>query len=128
MSVIYAATLRTARLNAVLTAIDADVGAAKLEICSAAYAAVLATITLNDPAGSVSGDVLTFIVSPQPQDASADNTGVAAIARIKDNSGDIIVSGLTVGTSGADIIVTSTNITAGDTVKMTAGTITHPST
>lgn len=127
MAVTYAAALRTTRMNAVLTAIDGDVGAATLEICSAAYASVLAVLTLNDPAGSVSGDVLTLDVTPEPEDASANNTGIAAVARIKDNSGDIIISGLTVGTTGTDIIVTSTSITAGDTIKLTSFTITHPS-
>lgn len=125
MSVTYSATLKDTRLTAVVTEIDAGVGAGYIEICSAAYAAVLATITLNDPCGSVSGGVLTFDVTPQPEDAAADATGTAAIARIKDSAGNIVVSGLTVGTTGTDIIVTSTAFVLGDTITLTAATITH---
>ena len=42
MSVTYAATLQTTRMTAVETALDAGPAAAYLEICSAAYASILA--------------------------------------------------------------------------------------
>jgi hypothetical protein len=126
MGVIYAAALRTARMTAVKDAIDAGSGAGTIEIGTAAMASVLAILTLSDPCGSVSGDVLTL--SAITQDSSADNSGTAAAARIKDSSGNIIVSGLTCGTSGADIILSSTSITAGQVVPMTSGILTHNST
>lgn len=125
MAVNYSTALKTTRMQAVADAIDGDVGAGTLEICSAAYASVLAVLTLADPCGTVSGAVLTFDTTPAIEDASANATGTAAIARIKDNSGDIIVQGLTVGTSGTDIILTSTSITAGQLVQITSATITH---
>jgi len=123
MAVIYAAALRTTRMNDVVAAIDAGASAGTIEICSASYAAVLATLTLSDPCGSVSGDVLTF--SAITADSSADNTGTAAIARIKDSDANIIVSGLTVGTSGTNIVLNSVSITAGQTVSLTSATLTH---
>lgn len=123
MAVIYAAALRTSRMNAIVTAIDAGAAAGYLEIGTTSMASVLATITLADPCGSVSGDVLTFDLPAS--DTSADNTGTAAEARIKDSDGNIIISGLTVGTSGANINLDSTSITAGQTVTLTSGTITH---
>ena len=46
-------------------------------------------------------------------DTSADNTGTAAIARIKDSNGNVVVQGLTVGTSGTDIVISSTSIVEG---------------
>ena len=59
MAITYAAAVRTARLQAVLDAIDADAGAGKLVIGTTGMGTVLATIPLADPAGTVSGDTLT---------------------------------------------------------------------
>ena len=44
---------------------------------------------------------------------------------IKDGGGTVKVNNLTVGTSGQDINLNSTWITSGQTVTMTAFTITH---
>lgn len=123
MAVTYNASLKNTRMTAVTTAIDAGAGNATLEIGSAGFASTLATITLADPASSVVADVLTILGVPLA--AVAANTGTAAAARIKDPSGTVVVSGLTVGTSGTDCIISSTSITSGDTVTLTAGTITH---
>lgn len=76
MGVVYRSSLRTTRLNAVETDIDSGAGAATLEIGTAGFASVLATFTLSDPAGTVSGDVLTF--SGMPKSTTAGNTGAAA--------------------------------------------------
>ena len=122
MAVTYSNTVKDNRMTQVLNAIDGG-GAGYIEICSDAYASVLATITLSDPCGSVSAGVLTLTMPKS--DTNADNTGTAAIARIKDSTGTICVSGLTVGTSGTDIVLTSTAITTGDTVTLTAATLTH---
>lgn len=125
MAVTYSTATKQARLNAVIAAIDAGAAAGTMEIGTAAMASVLATITLADPSGSASGGTLTFDFSPAVSDTSADNSGTAAAARIKDSDGNIIISGLTVGTSGTDIVLDSVSITAGQTVTLTAGTITH---
>lgn len=123
MAVNYRLSLKTTRMNDVKTDIDSGAGAGYIEICSAAYAAVLATITLTDPCGSVTNDVLTLTMPHS--DVSADATGTAAIARIKESAGTVIVQGLTVGVAAADIILTSVGITIGDTVTLNSGTITH---
>ena len=123
MAVTYSDTVKDNRMTQVLNAIDGGAGAGYIEICSAAYAAVLATITLSDPCGTVGTQALTL---PMPKsDTNADNTGTAAIARIKDSTGTIVVSGLTVSTSGADINLSSLAITAGDTVTLNSAVITH---
>jgi hypothetical protein len=123
MAINYRASLKTTRMNDVKTDIDVGAGAGYIEICSAAYASVLATITLSDPCGSVTGDVLTLTMPKS--DTSADATGTAAVARIKESAGTVIVNNLTVGTSGTDIILTSLAITAGDTVTLSSATLTH---
>lgn len=125
MAVVYAAALKTARLNEVIAAIDAGSGPGKLKIGTTAMGTVLATITLADPCGSATGDVLTFDADPDLSDTSADDTGTAAAAVITDSDDNVIVSGLTVGTGGTDIALDSVSITAGQTVTITAGTITH---
>lgn len=122
MGVIYASAVRTSRMTDVLTAIDVG-SAGSLEIGTTAMGTVLATIALAHPSGSVSGDVLTFTM-PQ-SDTSADNSGTAAAARIKDSSGNVIVSGLTVGTSGSNINLVTVTIVATQPVTLTSGTLTH---
>jgi hypothetical protein len=123
MAVIYAASLRTARMTAVRDAIDAGSGPGTLEIGTTAMGTVLAVLTFSDPCGTVSGDVLTF--SAITQDSSADATGTAAEARIKDSTGSVVISGLSVGTSGTNIIMSSTSITSGSPVPLTSATLTH---
>jgi hypothetical protein len=125
MAVTYTTAVKNARLDAVTAQIDAGAGAGKLEIGTTGMASVLATITLGDPsAAAASGGVLTFSGFPR-SDTSADNTGTAAAARIRDSNNTDIVTGLTVGTSGSDINLDSTSITAGQTVTITSATITH---
>ena len=122
MSVTYTTAVKNARLNAVTTAIGAT---GVLEIGTTGMATILATIPLANPAApAASGGVLSFTM-PQ-SDASADNTGTAAAARIRTASGGTdIVTGLTVGLSAADVILDSLSITAGQTVTLNSAAITH---
>lgn len=123
MSVVYAATLKTTRMQAVRDAIDAGAGAATLEIGTTGMAAVLCIVTLADPASSVAGSVLTLLGVPKSGTATA--AGTAAEARIKDFSANVVVSGLTVGTSGTDIVISSVGLAINDVVQINSGTITH---
>jgi hypothetical protein len=123
MPVVYSTTVKNTRLTAVRDAIDGGSSNGTLEIGTTSMGTVLAVIPLADPCGSVSSGVLTFSM-PQ-SDTNADASGTAAEARIKDSSGTVIVSGLTVGTSGANINLSSVGITAGDTVTLSSATITH---
>lgn len=125
MAVTYSTAAKTARMNAVITQIDAGAGAGTIEIGTSGMGTVLAILTLADPCGSAASGVLTFDFDPDIADSSANATGTAAEARIKDSDGTVIISGLTVGTSGTDIVLDSTSITAGQSVTLTTGTITH---
>jgi hypothetical protein len=124
MAVIYAAALRTARMNEVVDAIDAGSGAGKLKIYTTGLGSLLATITLAEPCGSVSGDVLTFDFDPDISTTGAAD-GTAAAATITDSDDNVIVSGLTVGTSGTNVVLDNTSIATSQTVTITAGTLTH---
>lgn len=122
MAVTYTTAVKNARLTAVVTAIG---GTGVLEIGTTGMASILATIALNSTAGTAASGVLTFSGFPK-SDTAADNTGTAAVARIRTATGGTdIVTGLTVGTSASDINLDSTSITAGQTVTITAATITH---
>jgi hypothetical protein len=81
------------------------------------------TFTLSATPGTVSGSV--FTISGTPITATATGTGTAALAEIRDNAGNVIVSGLTVGTSATDIIINATSVSTGQTVTLSSGTITH---
>lgn len=122
MAVTYPTSLKSTRMTAVRDAIDAGAGPGTIEIGTTGMASVLATLTLSDPSGNVANGVLTFSAIAN---ATAAATGTAAEARIKDSAGNVVISGLTVGTSGANINLNSTSITAGGTVSLSSGTITH---
>ena len=127
MTVTYTTAVKTSRMTAVRDAIDGGGAAGRLEICSASYASILATITLGysgASTGTVSGDTLTLAGFPR-SDSSADNTGTAAVARIRTSAGTDVITGLTVGTSGSDINLDSTSIVAGQTVTINSVTIQH---
>lgn len=124
MSVTYSTLAKTNRLTAVRDLIDAAAGNGVLQIGTTAMGTVLAEFTLDAVCGTVSGDVLTFSSFPKT-DASANATGTAAAARIVDGVGAVVISGLTVGTSGSDINLDSVSITAAQSVTLTSATITH---
>ena len=134
MAVTYSATVKTNRLANVRDAINSKsyvegAGAGlpgTLVIGTSALSGatgVLAAITLPNPAATISGSVLT--IAGVPLSATATATGTAALAELRDNAGVTIVAGLTVGTAATDIIISTTAITAGQTVQLNSGTITH---
>jgi hypothetical protein len=127
MAVVYNQAVQVARMTDVLNAIDAGSGAGKIILYTAGDVEV-ATLTLNDPCGTVSNanpSVLTFDNDPVVSDASATG-GVAAKATIVTSADAVVVSGLTVGVGTGNIQVNSTTIAAGATVSLTGtNAITH---
>lgn len=122
MAVTYSTAALDARLNAVVSIIGAG------SIVLLASGTVIATMPLNTPCGTVSGGVLSFT---QPTtDGSASGTGTVDAAQVRDASGTVVISGLTVGIPLAPAEVTisnglnSTYLTAGQTVQLVAGQIT----
>jgi len=127
VAVSYDNPTKQLRMQQVINQIDSGPAAGTLEIGTAGFASILATFTCNDPCGTVTGagtDTLTF--GGLPKSATASATGTAAVARFRDSTGTVRCTGLTVGTSGTDVIINpSTTITSGQTVDWTAGTIVH---
>lgn len=123
MPIVYTAAVKQTRMGAVVTAIGAT---GVIEIGTTGMGVVIATIALNNPAGTASGGTLTL--SGFPKNDAADASGTAAAARIRTATGGTdIITGLTVGAtgSGADVELDSTAITTGQTVTITSATITH---
>ena len=121
--------IRNAWLDAVKNAIDAGPGPGKLNFYNGskpttggAVTTLLGTVTCSDPcAPSASSGVLTF--SAFTDDANADATGTATWARFTDSTGAFVCD-VTVGLSGADIIMSSVSIVAGGTIKVSSGMLT----
>ena len=124
MAVVYSTAVKTARMTATRDQIDGGSGPGVLQIGTAGMGTVLAEFTLDDPCGTITSGVLGFSGFPK-SDTSANATGTAAAARIRDSNGVDCVTGLTVGTTNADIILDSVNITAGQTVTLNNASITH---
>jgi hypothetical protein len=137
MAVNYSGTLKTNRMQLVadLIASKTVVGssgagsAGSLVIGTSALSGatgVLATIALQNPPGTVSGaGPVLLTLSGVPLTANASAGGTAALAELRNNAGTAIVSGLTVGTSASDVIVTTVTIVNTQPVTVTSGTITH---
>lgn len=127
MAVTYAAGVKTDRMTVVRDAIDAGGAAGRIEICTVGYASVLATVTLGysgASTGTVSGSTLTLAGFPRT-DSSADNSGTAAVARIRTSAGADVVTGLTCGTSTGDIVLNNLTFTATQAFTINSATLTH---
>lgn len=129
MAITFTDTLKAAMLNEIETNIGAS---AKLRIYSgtppANAGAALSgnTVLVDIPLGSdyfatTSNGVLTK--TGTWQDTSADATGTATFFRILTSADVARIQG-TVGTSGADLNLSSTSITSGGTVTITGFTLT----
>ena len=98
---------------------------AKLRIYTAAYAAQLVECICNASAfaGAASSGVITLNAI---SDGTATGTGTAAIARIyKSDGSTLVMQGLTVGTSGSNINLSSLSINTNDVVSITSASITE---
>ncbi len=120
----YSADIKTARMTAIVTGIDAGAGPGVLEIYTAAFGTLLASLTLQKPSWTVDGDHLDL--NGAPADVDADASGTAAVARIKDSNGNIKINNMTVGVGGSfEVQVNSTNVVQHLAVTISGGTITH---
>lgn len=84
---------------------------------------LLVSMALSGTAGTVSNKVLTFNTITH---APITTTGTAASAQIKDSGGTVQISGMTIGTSGTDIVVNTTTFVSGKDCDISSMTITQP--
>lgn len=125
MSVIYSAATKTARMNAVVSAIGAS-GKVKFRDASDN---LIATATLAATAGTVSGSVLTFSdangATAGIMNGTASAGGTITKAEITTSADVVVVSGLTVATSGADWTIDNPVVTNGQAFTINSATLTH---
>lgn len=76
----------------------------------------------NPAASSVTNGVITF--ASMTPDTSANNTGTASWARCLKSDGTTAICDLNVGTSDANVIVSTTAISAGVEVSVTSASVT----
>jgi len=120
MAISLNTTLRNARSTAIVT--EAGSGAI-LRVYTSAYGSTLYSSTCAATLGTVSGGVLTFNAVGN---ATATGAGTAAIARLfKSDGTTMVIEGLTVGTSGTNIVITNTTIAINDVVTTSSATITE---
>lgn len=119
----YAPALKSARMQAVITAIDANIEPAYMELGTANMAVIMVTITLESPSFIEANGVITM--NGMPKWGTASVPGTVVEARIRDGGGNIIVSGLTVGLSDADIILDFVDLDVGKTVTLSQASISH---
>lgn len=127
MTVAFSTALRNARADAITTAAGAS---ALLKIYDGTRPAtggsattLLAQLTCNATfAGAASNGVLTL--NSITQDSSADATGTATWFRLTTSGGTFVMDG-SVGTSGADLNLVSTSITATQPVQVTSFVVTE---
>ena len=123
MSVNYNQTTINARLNVVVSNIDAGPGVGQIRLLNAPLQTV-ALIPLQKPSGTVAGGILTFSGTPLISDATLLSTNIVA-ADVEDSTGLVVISGLTVGQSSAsDIVMPISNVLVGRLISLTHGTIT----
>jgi hypothetical protein len=127
MALAFADALRNSQLDEITADIDAGSGAGLIRIYDGTRPAtgaaittqtLLATLTLSDPSfpaassGSMTANSIT-------DDSSADATGTASWFRVVDSDSNFVMDG-DVGTSGSDLNLNSTAITAGVTVSISS--------
>lgn len=125
MSVIYSTAAKTARMNAVVSTIGTS---GKLKLFNSADA-LLATFNLAATAGTVSGAVLTLSDANGGADGilstTASSAGTATKASITTSADADVITGLTVGTSGTDLVLDNNVLASGQAITINSATITH---
>lgn len=117
---------RNAACDGVVDRVDVGSGDATGDtgIYTSAFGTLLALMLFSNPAfGAASSGTAT--ASAITDDSSADATGTAAVGRVRDRDNATCWE-YTVGTSGADLNLNTTSITAGDRVSITSFTVTMP--
>lgn len=126
MAVTYSAATKTARMNAVVTTIGTS---GKLKLYTTSGGTLLATFTLASTAGTVSGSVLTLSdangATAGILNTTAATGGTATYAEVTTSADVVVISGLTVGTTGTDIVLDNNVLTASQAITINSGTFTH---
>ena len=128
MAVNYTTAVKQSRMAAVVTAIGTS---GLLKLFASDGTTLLATFTLAAIAGNTSTTPGTLILNDQNGattgilNTTALFSGTATLAKIQTSGSVDIITGLTVGTSGADLNLDNNVLTISQAITITTGTITH---
>lgn len=130
MALGFATSLRTARGQKIIDAVDAGSGAGKLRIydgtrpsTGGTATTLLCEITLNDPSFTVTNGVVTLALG-SGLTGTAVGTGTATWARVVDSANTFVLD-MSAGTSGTDLVLATDSIVTDAAVNITAGSITE---
>lgn len=122
-------SLRNTLGQAFVDAIDAGGAGGTLEIRTGSTdgaGTLLLTFTLDATSfGAFSAGVANLDVGSTIS-ATAAATGTAGHARLKDSNGTLVAGGISVGTSGASVNLSTTSVVSGVVYQLTGGTVTQP--
>lgn len=122
MTISYNLSTLNARLQAVVTNVDAGPGNGQMRFLGSG-STTIAIVTLQKPSGTVSGGILTF--SGLPLGGATLASASVVLADVEDSNGNVVASGLTVGPSTTyDIYMASNAVMSGQTLSVTYATIT----
>lgn len=128
MSLQYSATHRNNDMTDIVTQLGATAylliysGAPPSNCGTAASGTLLASLPLSNPIGAVSNGILTLSAVTSKAASAAGTAGYFRLCT--DSSGATCVAQGTVGITGADLNFPSTSFTAGETISISAFTIT----
>ena len=125
MPITYSTSTKTARMNAVVTAIGTS---GKLKLFTSGDV-LLATFPLAATAGTVSGLVLTLSdangATAGILNATAGAAGTATKATVTTSADVDVITGLTVGLSASDLVMDNNAVNSGQVVTVNSATFTH---
>lgn len=130
MTVHIKTTRRSAMMAALLAAFDEGSGAAKLRVYDGTQAAnadtapagtLLLEFTLQDPAFTESGGVITLDVTPTISTTGITN-GTATWVRFVDSDAEAVID----ATVGTEVTLSDTTVETGQTYSITSGSFTLP--
>lgn len=130
MTTIYEPNVKVARMNAVTSQAGAT---AVLEIGTAGFATILASIPLNNPIAPTATGAGLLAMSGFPKTVNALATGTPVDARIRTATGGAnIITGWKVGLAGSatggvpnEVIVDSMSLTTGQPIQVQSASVTH---
>lgn len=127
MAIAYSSTIRSARMDAITTAVGAsgllNIYDGSRPATGGTATTLLAQLTLNSTfAPGASSGVLTL--NSITQDSSANATGTATWFRVTTSGGTFCFDG-NCGTSGSDLNLTTTSIVSGQPVSVTSFVLTE---
>jgi hypothetical protein len=118
MSITHGTSVRTGIADYVVDLIDAGSAAGKLKFYTANFASLMTTLTFSDPAfAAASNGSATMTAGAITGTISLAGTNTMAKFRITDSDDNTVMEG-DVGTSGADINLTSVSFNQNDTVTI----------